>query len=146
MASNQDQLNLGLPAIPDPPELTDEAVRYGNAYIGVSGKVAAPTDWGDYLRRIPVRLTGLVVAADTHTTSSPGAVIAVQATAGAVTGIMAIRVTGSPGSGEARVVYNPDGTATLDFNGGDAVTAIAIQQLRVPAAVIAFLDATTDPA
>jgi hypothetical protein len=146
MATNQDQLNLGLPAIPDPPVLTENASRYGNAYLGVSGKESASTNWGDYLRRIPVSLTGLAVAADSHTTSSPGAVLAVQSTAGVLTAVLPILVTGSPASGQCRVTYNADGTATIATNAADVITAIAIQQLQVPAEVIAFLDATTDPA
>lgn len=146
MASNQDQLNLGLPAVPDPPELTVEATRYGNAYLGVSGKNGAPTNWGDYLRRIPVTLTNQSVAGSSHTTSSPGAVLAVQATTGSFTGVLAVRITGSPESGQCQVTYNSNGTATITTNGGDAITKIAIQQLQVPQAVIDFLDATTEPA
>jgi hypothetical protein len=146
MASNQSRLNSGIPAIPTPPELTDGAIRYGNAYLGVSGKEGAATQWGNYLRRIPVALTGLAVAASSHTTSSPGAVLSVQATTATFAGGKVMVASGAAAGGEVKVVYNADGTATLTFNGIDAVTVCAIHQLQVPAEVIAFLDAETDPA
>ena len=145
MATNEQQLDLGLPAVPDPPVLTDDATRYGNALLGYWGTEASPTGFGAYVRRVPQDET-LAIAANTGTTANAGAVLAVQATAGGFTGPLTQRITGAPATGEVRVDINADGTATLTTNAGDAVTSTEVRMLRVPAALITHLDATTDPA
>ena len=76
MPSNRDILNLGQPAIPDPPELTDDGSRYGNALSGFWGFAAAPTSYGDYVRRIPTLFTAQAVSFNAHTTAGAGIVSA----------------------------------------------------------------------
>lgn len=154
MPTNQAQLNLGQPDLgidpnnPQPPDQAtqDEALRFGNALGGIWGTTATPTSYGDYVRRIPVAVTGVAVATNTCTTATPGGVLSVQVTAGAATGPVAIMVTGTPSAGQCRVDYNANGTATITFAAADAVTACAYHQLQVPAAIIAHLDSNTDPA
>jgi len=145
MATNKTRLDQGQPAIPDPPALTDDAKRYGNALAGAWGKEGAATQWGTYLRRIPVTVSSVSVAANQATTAEAGLVTDVTATTGTFTGAVKTRV-GPPATEECGVEYNADGTATLTFAAGDAVTECAYTQLQTPADLVAHLDATTDPA
>lgn len=144
MPSNLDELNGGLPTPPDPPAVTDEALRYGNAFIGVFGTEGSPVSYGDFIRRVGLVQSAITVAGDTVDVG-PGVVIAVQATVASSTGVKAIRVEGAPAAGEVRVTPQADGTQRLTFNAGDAVTTAAIYLLAIPAAIVSFLDATATP-
>ena len=144
MASNRDALNDGFPTPADPPEIRDEDLQYGNALIGAFGKDTSPTDFGDYLRRIGSVQTGVAVVANVATVG-PGAVLAVQATVAAMTGPKIMTVVGAPSAGNVLVEPQSDGTQQLTFNGGDTVTECAVYLLTVPAALLAFLEDTTDP-
>ena len=145
MTTNRTQLNSGMPDIPSPPELTDDATRYGNALIGAFGKQGAPTGFGDFLRRTGSVSLALTVTTNTVTVG-PGAVLAVQSTTGSVTGPMAIIVSGAPATGQVKVEPQSNGTQKLTFESGDAVTEAGVYLLTLPADLLTFLEATTVPA
>lgn len=149
MATNQDILNLGFPAFPDPPldppGPSDEATRYGNALIGVQGTEASPTQYGDYLRRIPDVRTGQSVSSNAHTAADPGEITNVVATTASSTGTKKGKASGGADPGEVRIIYASSGVATLGFAAGDAVTACAYNIMVVPQEIVDFLDDTSDP-
>lgn len=145
MATNEAILNDGFPAATDPPVLTDDGKRYGNAYIGVSGTEANPTDWGRYLRRIPIVRSGESVSSDEHTAADPGQVTSVYAQTGTSTGPKSARPSGSPAAGEVLITYGSNGRATLEFNAGDDVATCNYHLVEVPQGVIDFLNATSNP-
>lgn len=145
MATNEDILNDGFPAATDPPVLTDDGKRYGNAYLGVSGTEASPTNWGRYLRRIPIVRSSQTVTSDLHTAADPGQVTSVLAQTGTSTGPKSDRPSGSPAAGEVLITYDSNGRGTIRFNTGDAVATCAYHLIEVPQGVIDFLNATSVP-
>lgn len=145
MATNEDVLNDGIPPIPGLEDSTDDALRFGNAYLGVSGTEASPTNWGRYLRRIPIVRSGQTVTSDLHTAADPGQVTSIFAETGSSTGTKGARPSGSPAAGEVLITYDSNGRGTIRFNSGDAVTACAYHLVEVPQEVINFLNETSDP-
>lgn len=145
MATNEDVLNDGIPPIPGPEDSTDDALRFGNAYLGVSGTEASPTDWGRYLRRIPILRNTQAVSSNSHTAADPGEVTNVVAQTASSTGTKKGKAFGGADPGEVRITYASDGVATLDFSGGDGVTVCAYNLMVVPQELIDFLDATSVP-
>lgn len=150
MATNEDKLNEGPPAFDpnaDPSTLpTQETADWGvafNALLGVKGD--AENQLGSALMRKVVTLTGVSVTASSVTLGTPGAVIAVEASAGQGTGAKLITVVSAPGAGEARVTYDGEFKPTITFDGGDAVTEAALVQIQIPLEFIQALQATNPP-
>lgn len=145
MPTNREVIDAGAPALPDPPAITDESLRYGNALGGVWGSEASPSEYGSYVvGRIPSTEGGIAVASNTVTLSTPGAVVAVSASLAASTGAKVISPAPAQ-AGEVRVAYDADGIPTLTFAGADAVTECAVHQMRIPAALVAHMNATAEP-
>ena len=143
MATNEEVLDSGLPAPSIEPG--NDALRYGNAYLGVAGTAANPTQWGRYLRRIPDLRSSQSVSSDTHVVADPGLVTDVVATTATSTGAKRGKAIGGPDPGEVRISYASNGVATLLFAPADAVTVCAYHVLVTPQELIDFLDATSDP-
>jgi hypothetical protein len=78
--------------------------------------------------------TTVVVASHTVTMARAGVPVAVEATAGAATGVMQIQYSAAPAAGYVRVTFAA-GVATLTFNAADAVTAAAVLLSPAPASV-----------
>jgi hypothetical protein len=70
--------------------------------------------------------SGLAVSGHTVTLSSPGAVLAVEATTGSSTGPKRLQFSAAPPAGFVRVEYDASGVATLTFNATDAITEAAV--------------------
>lgn len=143
MPTNQDVLDGGIPAPPTDGTIPLEVKQYGGAYLAVTGSSAAPSNYGSFLRRIGSVIT-VEVAANTVTVG-PGAVLAVQVTVGVASGPKAIIMVGPVFTGQVLVEPQVDGTQSLTFNAGDAVTEAAVYLLACPAEMIAALDAAATP-
>lgn len=70
--------------------------------------------------------SALVVSGHSVTLSAPGAVLAVEATAGSSTGPKELQFSAAPAAGFVRVEYDSSGIATLTFNAADAITEAAV--------------------
>lgn len=146
MPTNQDQLDQGPPPIDpnvDPATLpTEDQTRYGDAFTALLGtRGAAEAMFATALLRVPVEVTGLAVAGSTVSLSTNGAVIAIQATVGTLTGGLT-PVLSAPASGEVGVSYSGTYEPTLTFNALDAVTQCSVSQLQIPSEFIEMLQAS----
>lgn len=100
---------------------TGELRRSLAALIRYVGGVGAPdTTWWQ---------TGIAVTSNAVTLAGAGRVLTVEATAGTAAGPKQIVSTAAPAAGRVRVQYSAAGVPTLTFNGTDAITACAVQQL-----------------
>jgi hypothetical protein len=70
--------------------------------------------------------SALIVTAHAVTLSAPGAVLAVEATAGTSAGPKQLQFSAAPAAGFVRVEYDASGVATLTFNATDAITEAAV--------------------
>lgn len=146
MTSKRALLNSGRQPIPSPPVVTPENEQYGQVYDELLNDAnAGGGAFGDFFARIPRTETGISVTSDTVTLTRRGSVVAAQATAGNVTGPVEKRITGGPSSGQVRVSYNSSGFPTLIFNGGDAVTECAVEQLSPPEDIDTMLSVDLPP-
>jgi hypothetical protein len=76
----------------------------------------------------PVLVTGQTVTANVATLTAVGPIVAVQATAGSVTGANTIALSGTPATHQVVVTYS-SGVPTLTFLGSDSVSACEYVQL-----------------
>lgn len=86
-------------------------------------------DMATDLQGVPTSRTGIAVAANTATLSTPGLVQDVQATTAGTAGPKTKIVTGAPAAGQVAVSYDAAGIPTLTFAAADAVTECAVNQL-----------------
>ena len=104
----------------------------GQANVGPFNRESKP-DLASLLNGIfqsPVQ-TAVAVAGDTVTLANAGPILFVNATAATSAGPKAMQDE-APDAGEVQVTYDADGIPTLNFNNGDAVTAISVHQLTLP--------------
>ena len=143
--TNLDRLDQGSPPLPVPVEVTDDALRYGNALAGLWGTEAAPTDFGTLHLLSATILSNVAVVAN-RTTVGPGTVLAVEATAATATGPKTLVLTMGAMAAE-RVVVSPqaNGSVSLQFFGADAVTEISVYLLAAPSALRDHLAAEENP-
>ena len=129
MPTRLEVLNDGRGPIPDPPVVTPVNQRYGETVDAAWND----SDYGDFLARVPRVETGVTVTGDSVTLDRRGPVLTVQVTAARTLFVATKILTGSPAGGQVLVSYSSDGFPTLDFDSGDGVTEIAIEQLSPPA-------------
>lgn len=144
MPTNQETLDAGSPAIPNPPAVTDAAIRYGNALAGVWGTEAEPTDYGSFLKGIPEVLTGLAIVGSQVVLPVPGRVTAVQITNGTSLGPATRRISGVLSASQYSVAYNATtGVATISFAVGQ--NECSVELVPIPQALIDHLNAEATP-
>jgi hypothetical protein len=84
---------------------------------------------------VPAWQTGIAVTTHVATLSTPGLVLAVEATTATSAGAKLMQVSAAPAAGSVQVAYNGSGVATLTFNATDAVTVCAVQKLGYTEAI-----------
>ena len=136
MTTNREALDAGYTLNPEDAEQEAQALEFARALYRVLGRDTA-TKLGTAIALEPTVEQGIAVSG--NSVELPlGALTVVQVTAGAKVGAFELLLVGAPGSGQ--VLVEVDASALkLSFNAGDAVTEIAVMQLRAPAELLAAL-------
>ena len=107
-----------------------QQVKLGDALSGMAPDGAVTNGWQ----------AAVAVATDVVKLPLPGRVISVEGTTGNTVGPKSIIQSGTPAVLQVDVKYDAAGIPTLTFNGTDAITVCAVDQLTVGATLRATLD------
>lgn len=124
----------------------EEQVAWRDAFYGAllgSDRIDGGVGFGSYFIRVPTTLIGIDVDDDIGYTPLPGAILSVQVTSGANTGVYPIRTIGSVTAGEVLVANSVGGLESMQFHEDDEVTKVAVRYISMPQEMFTAL--TFDP-